>query len=124
MSELLGMAFLATIVGGFMFLIVGWFVWAIQTNGWLIWFLEFGSWERIDKRYERRGVEKTLLRGELKEVEENFNEMFLRKLQQSEDSWAKHCRERAYERSEGKNKNGKSKSKQESMEKVNAKSID
>ena len=95
MSEYIGGLVLAGIVGTFSFAVVGWFVWAIQTDGWLVRFIEFGSWESIDKIYERRGGERTLLHGEPKDVEEDIGDRYLRKLQESEDRWAMHCRRKA-----------------------------
>ena len=46
---------LVLIISTPMFIVVGWFVWAIQTDGWLVWFLDLGSWESISKKYKRRG---------------------------------------------------------------------
>ena len=47
--------YLALITSAPMFILIGWFVWAIQTDGWLVWFLDLGSWESINKDYKRRG---------------------------------------------------------------------
>jgi len=46
---------LALIITVPIFVLIGWFVWAIQTDGWLVWFLEVGSWASINKDYKRRG---------------------------------------------------------------------
>ena len=47
--------YLASITIAVFLISVGWFVWAIQTDGWLVWFLDLGSWESINKSYKRRG---------------------------------------------------------------------
>ena len=46
-----------------MFILIGWFAWATQTDGWLVWFLDFGLWSGINKKYKRRGWD-IPLRGE------------------------------------------------------------
>ena len=43
---------------------VGWFVWAIQTDGWLVWFLDLGLRTSINKKYKRRGWDIPLRGGE------------------------------------------------------------
>ena len=47
--------YLSLIISALVFVPIGWFVWAIQTDGWLVWFLDLGSWTSIGKSYKRRG---------------------------------------------------------------------
>lgn len=55
--------YLALIISTPMFIVIVWFVWAIQTDGWLVWFFDLGSWTSIGKKYKRRGWD-IPLRGE------------------------------------------------------------